>query len=225
MNWNLYLNFFAAMLAIINPLGIWPVWSELTGDGLGKIRKRIALMIMLTAYSVLIVFLLGGQQLLEFFSIDIEVFKVAGGILLLYTGISMVQGNATEIKDRDEKGETTISIAKQRFRKIIVPLAIPALAGPGSITTVLLYSVQADSILDFIVLAFIVFLSLSTLFLVFIFSGHLEKRVDNIIFTVVTRIFGIIVTAIAIQFMVEGLGDIFPNWLEGQSALEDNTKT
>lgn len=222
MDWNLYLNFFAAMLAIVNPMGIWPIWSELTSDGINKIRKRIAIMVMLTAYVILVVFLVSGKMLLNFFSIDIEVFRVAGGILLLYTGISMVQGSATELVDRKEEGDTLFSIAKKRFRKIIVPLAIPVLAGPGSITTVTLFGVQANTFHDFLMLAIIILFVFFFLFLLFINSEFLEQKVDDIVFTVITRIFGIIVTAIAIQFMVEGLGEIFPNWLEGQSVIEDN---
>lgn len=222
MNWNLYLNFLAAMLAIVNPLGIWPIWSELTSDASNKkIRKRIALLIVTVSFLILVVFLVSGKFVLQFFSIDLPVFKVAGGILLLITGISMIQGSATQLTDREEEGDTAIAIAKQRFRKIIVPLAIPALAGPGSITTVILYGTNATTYMDYLVLAAVILVTFFILYIVFLNSSFLEKNVDNIAFTVFTRIFGIIVTAIAVQFMVEGLGEVFPNWLEGRSVLDE----
>lgn len=226
MNWNLYINFLAAMIAIVNPLGIWPVWSELTYDASSRVRKRIAFLVIGTTYFILVIFLITGKFMLNFFSIDLEVFKIAGGILLLFTGLSMVQGEATQLEDRLEDGETYLSIAKQRFRKILVPIGIPMLAGPGSITTVILYGSISESFVDFASMAVIVLITFTILLIVFLKSTFLEKNVDDIVFVVFTRVFGVIVTAIAIQFMVEGLGDVFPNWLEGgASVLEEGSKT
>lgn len=225
MNWNLYLNFLAAMLAIVNPVGIWPIWSELTSDSSdNKVRNRIALLITAVSFLILVVFLVSGKYLLQFFSIDLPVFKVAGGILLLYTGMSMVRGSATQLTDREEKGETALSLAKQRFKKIFVPMAIPALAGPGSITTVILFGTKSSGFVDYVFLSGVVFVAFLLLYIVFASSSYLEKNVDDIVFTVFTRVFGIIVTAIAVQFMVEGLGDIFPNWLKGASVLEEKKR-
>jgi multiple antibiotic resistance protein len=220
MNWDLYINFLAAMLAILNPVGIWPMWSELTFDASSKVRKRIAFLVTGTAYVILVIFLLSGKQLLQFFSIDLEVFKIAGGILLLITGLSMVQGEATKLEDRMEDGETSFSLAKQRFRKIIVPIGIPMLAGPGSITTVVLYGSLSASMMDFVFMSGVVLITFLTLLIVFLESSFLEKKVDSIVFVVFTRVFGIMVTAIALQFMVEGLGEVFPSWMEGHSAIE-----
>lgn len=220
MNWDLYINFLVAMVAIINPLGIWPMWSELTNDASPRVRKRIAFLITGTTYIILIFFLIVGKYMLKFFAIDMEVFKIAGGILLLFTGLSMLQGDATQLKDRMEKGDTDFSLAKQRFRKILVPIGIPMLAGPGSITTVILYGSLSGSFIDYASMSIIVMLSFAVLLVLFLKSSFLEKNVDNIVFVVFTRIFGIIVTAIAVQFMVEGLGEVFPSWMEGHSALE-----
>lgn len=227
MSWGLYLNFLAAMLAIINPIGIWPIWSDLTKDyySSNQVRTKIAWMVTLTSFLILLVFLIAGKYLLIFFSIDVAVFKVAGGILLLFTGISMVKGTATQLENAEEKGETIFAKAKERFRKILVPLAIPALAGPGSITTVILYSTRTQSIIDYVGFGIVILLAFFALYIVFINSSFLESKVDDIVFTVFTRIFGIIVTAIAVQFIVEGLGEIFPNWLEGASVLEDKSST
>ena len=220
MNWNFYLNFLAAMLAIVNPIGIWPIWSELTNDEASKIRKRVALMVIFTAYFILVIFLIGGKYLLHFFSIDLQVFKVAGGILLLYVGISMVRGSATQVRKSHIEGETTKALAKQRFREIIVPIGIPALAGPGSITTVIIFGNQAQSAIDYLFLSIVILIAFLALLLVFLSSSYLEKNVDDIVFTIFTRTFGIIVTAIAIQFIVEGLAEIFPVLMQGSSVLE-----
>ena len=221
MNCDCYLNFLAAMLAIVNPIGIWPVWSELTNDEVSTIRNWVAFLLLFSAAIILSIFLVSGKFLLQFFSINIHVFKIAGGILLLYTGISMVQGTASQLTDRSEDGETNLSMAKQRFRKIFVPLGIPALAGPGSITTVVLFGTKASSGIDYISLIAVIVIAFLILFLVFLASPFFEKKVDDIVFTVFTRVFGIIVTAIAIQFIVEGLGELFPILLKGGSVLTE----
>lgn len=221
MNTHLYLNFLAAMMAIVNPIGIWPIWSQLTNDQASAIRNRVAFLVVLTSYVILLLFLFSGRYILEFFSIDLQIFKVAGGILLLNTGISMVRGTASQLTDRKEDGTSNMSIAKQRFKKIVVPIGIPALAGPGSITTVIVFGTKASTTMDFIILPAVVFVSFLALFVVFLNSLYLERKVDDIVFTIFTRIFGIMVTAIALQFMLEGLGQVFPGLMGAGSVLEN----
>ncbi|MGF1586545.1 MAG: MarC family protein [Bacteroidales bacterium] len=215
MDWSLYLNFLIAMLAIINPIGIWPLWSAMTDDvKKTRVRRKIAFLIVFSSILILLVFLFSGSYLLKFFSIDIPVFRIAGGVLLLLTGISMIEGSATKLNERDEKGDDEMNLAKQRFKKIVVPLIIPALAGPGSITTVILYGAYVSSLQDYLALSGVIVITFFVLFIVFESSYFLERMVEPIIFNVSTRIFGIIVTAIAVQFMVEGLGQVFPAWVD-----------
>lgn len=221
MDWNILLNFLAAILAIVNPVGIIPIWQELTGDANPDVRKKIALLVTAAALVVLLIFLNSGTFLLNFFNIDLDVFKVAGGILLLLTAISMIEGNATKLEERDEKADTTFELARQRFRKIMVPLAVPMLCGPGSITTVLLYGAKVKSLLNYLALSGVLVVCFFVLYLVLSFSYKLEQKVDDLFFIAFTRIFGIMVAAIAIQFMVEGLGAIFPAWLVGNSSIEN----
>ena len=209
------------MLAIVNPIGLLPIWQELTADAKPDVRFRIAYMITGTAALILLVFLFVGQPLLHFFSIDVAVFKIAGGILLLLTALSMVNGTATTLEDRKEKGNTAYDLAKARFRKVLVPLVVPMLSGPGSITTVLLYSAKADTFMEYLSFSIILLLVFVVLFLVFAKSYKIEHRVDNLFFVGFTRVFGVIVAAIAVQFIVEGVGSIFPVLVEGNSVLKE----
>lgn len=220
MNWNLYLNFLIALLSIINPIGIVPMWSELTKDKKLKIRRRVAFLLIVTSILILVVFFLSGIHLLKFFSIDLQVFKIAGGILLLLTGLSMLQGSASKLEDREEKGDSLQIVAKKRFRKIFVPMAIPRLAGPGSITMVILYGSKTSETVDYFIMVGLIVLTLFILFTIFANSHLLEKHVDPLIFNIFTRLFGIIIAAIAVQFMVEGLGEVFPKLMEGGSELK-----
>lgn len=209
------------MLAIVNPIGLLPIWQELTSDAKPDVRFRIAYMITGTAALILLVFLIIGQPLLNFFSIDVAVFKVAGGILLLLTAISMVNGSATTLEDRKEKGKTAFALAKARFRKVLVPLVVPMLSGPGSITTVLLYSAKAENFMAYLSFSVILLFVFAVLFLVFAKSYKIEHRVDSLFFVGFTRVFGVIVAAIAVQFIVEGIGNIFPTLVAGSSVIED----
>lgn len=221
VNWNLSINFLAAILAIVNPIGIIPIWQELTGDAHSVVRKKIALLVTMASLGILLIFLNTGSFLLEFFGIDLGVFKIAGGVLLLLTALSMIDGKATKLEDRDEKSDSNFGLAKERFRKIIVPLAVPMLCGPGSITTVLLYGARVDTILNYAALSAILIISFFMLYLILAFSYKLEAKVDNLFFVTFTRVFGIIVAAIAIQFGVEGLGEVFPAWLGTDSPIAD----
>nr|MBI1231000.1 NAAT family transporter [Cytophagales bacterium] len=220
MDWSLNLNFLAAMLAMVNPLGLIPVWYEMTGDASPRIRREIAAMVTGTSVFILLVFLILGKYILSFFSIDIEVFKIAGGFLLMFTALSMIQGSATKLEEVKEEADTDLKLAKLRFEKVMVPLAIPMLAGPGSLTTVLLYSFTATTPITYVGLSGVLLVCYFLLFIVFSYSYMLEKLVDDIVFAGFTRLFGLIVAAIAVQFMVEGLGEVFPNWMEGDSAVE-----
>jgi multiple antibiotic resistance protein len=220
MDWNILLNFTAAMLAIVNPIGIVPIWTALTGDAKNKVRTRIAGMATSTAVLVWLIFLLGSQYLLQFFSIDVPVFKIAGGILLFYTALSMIEGKATQLEERSEQGDTAFQVAKKRFHKVIMPLVVPMLAGPGSITTVILYGFRARGMMDYVGLSLVAAAAGLLLFVTFAYSHYMEERIDSLFFTVFTRIFGIIVAAIAMQFILEGLGEVFPNWLESSSTLD-----
>lgn len=212
------------MLAIINPIGLVPLWSELTNDTYFKVRQRLGILIIGFSIIVLIMFLIGGEYILNFFSIDLTVFKVAGGILLLITGIKRVEGKDIKLQDKDDGEGSTLQMAKNRFRKILMPMGIPSIVGPGSITTVMVFGSGNHSITDYGMLSVILIGSSLILLLTLISSAWLEKKVDAIAFTAITRLFGIIVTAIALQFMLEGLGDIFPNWVDHTSPVIDSNK-
>lgn len=213
MNVDFLLNFTAAIVTIINPIGLVPIWKELLGDTHKSVRIRVAFMVIGSSVVVLLVFLNFGKGLLNFFQIDLMVFKVAGGVLLLITGISMVDGKVSQLKDKNEKGDTPLEIAKQRFRKVLVPLSMPMLAGPGAITTVIIFGSRAQNFLDYVGLSIVLFVVLLVLLLLLTYSHYIEEKLDDLVFVVFTRMFGVIVVAIAFQFILEGLTQIFPAWV------------
>src|SRR5690606_7849260 len=113
MDWNSMLNFLAAILAIVNPIGLIPIWYEMTGDAQSQVRKKIAFMVTGSAFVILLLFLNVGNWILDFFRIDIEVFKIAGGFLLLLTAVAMVQGKATKLDEKSEKRSEERRVGKE----------------------------------------------------------------------------------------------------------------
>ena len=167
----------------------------------------------------LTIFLVGGKYILSYFGIDLVVFKVAGGVLLLTTGIKMIEGKNTKMRGIDDEEGTDLQLARVRFRKIIVPMGIPFIVGPGSITTVFLFGFGLTSLVDIGALIAVLVIVLVALFFLLTSFYWVERKVDPIVFTAITRLFGIIVTAIAFQFILEGLSEIFPNWANSPSEI------
>lgn len=100
-------------------------------------------------------------------------------------------------------------------------MGIPIIVGPGSITTVFLFGFGLDSWIDYGMLLIILIISMFLLWVILASSYWLEKKLDLIIFTIITQLSGIIVTAIALQFILEGLGEVFPNWINSTSPIID----
>lgn len=215
MNWNHYLNFLAAMLAIVNPIAILPFWSQLTDDLNSQSRRKTALWVVGTSFLILLVFLFGGKYILNFFSISIPVFRIAGGIMLLFAGLAMIDGRGMHNEHKSNPDGNPKVAAKLRFREIVVPMAIPLLSGPGSITTVMLFGNKTLSVWDFIFFTLVLLLVMGTLLMVFVFSERIERKVDALVFNVMARLLGILVVAIAVQFIVKGIGESFPALMAG----------
>ena len=129
-------NFLIAMLAITNPVGKVPLWVRVSGDDSEGVRWRLALMVTTTARLILLGALLLGTRVLNLFGIDLASFQIGGGVVILLVGIKMINGTATDFDfDERDDSEDDLQRAKSRFRKVVVPMSMPILAGPGSIST------------------------------------------------------------------------------------------
>jgi multiple antibiotic resistance protein len=224
MDWDLVRGFFLAMIAITNPLNKIPLWMAGSRDVPPPVRFRLAVLVVGTAAIVLFVFLLGGQHFLRFFGIDLASFRVAGGIIILIVGLDMLRGRAVQI-DRDatpdEEEPSPLSLARVRFKQVAVPLAIPFIAGPGSISTVVVFGSHASSLADFAGLSVVLAIITGLIFLVLLSAPWVERRVGDTTLDIQTRVFGMVLAAIGVQFVVEGLGSLFPAWLgQGSPILE-----
>jgi multiple antibiotic resistance protein len=207
MDKTLIFNFAAAMLSVVNPFGNLPLFISYTAGERKRVRNWLAVFIASTVFGLLTLFLVFGTELLNFFGITIPAFQISGGILLLLTGIRMVHGKKSlhnpELADklfRDDLKE-----AESVFSKILVPLGIPLFVGPGAISTAILYSSrdrnQATLLGEIAVLMGISFVVLLTLLI----ADRIQNLLGTIGIEIATRLLGLILAAIGVQFILNGL--------------------
>ncbi len=216
-------NFLLAMIAIVNPLGKIPIWVEASEGCDRPVRSRLALLVTGTATLLLLAFLFFGQAILDFLGLDIPSFRVGGGIIILLIGIDMLRGRAVDVDtSKREKGDDALDQAKARFRDIVVPVAVPILAGPGSITTVLLFGIRAEDWSQRLMLGGLLVAVMIVVLILLLLGQQIQELLGSLALNVQTRIWGLLLTAIAAQLILVGLGESFPAWLESTSPLTDD---
>lgn len=140
----IFMQFFLGLVAAVNPIGIMPVFVSLTAHMPPEERNRTALQANIAVAVILIVSLVAGQMLLDMFSISLDSFRVAGGLLLLSIAFSMMSGKLGE--DKQNKQEKSEYISKEQIG--VVPLAMPLMAGPGAISSTIVYGSRYPAAID-----------------------------------------------------------------------------
>ena len=192
------INSFTTLFVIIDPIGTAPIFLALTvGMGAAE-RRRIALRGVLVGASILIVFGLAGDAILRFVGISMPAFKVAGGILLFATALDMLFEKRTERRERqaEDHGDDPS----------VFPLATPLIAGPGSITSmILLMDDQAGDLAGQAMVIGVMLGVLTVALLLLLLSGPIERLLRRTGTMVVTRVLGMLLAALAVQFVMDGL--------------------
>lgn len=205
-------NFAASLFALLNPLGILPIFIAYTAGEKRNVQRWLAFFVSLTCLILLLVFFFTGSSLLKFFGISLDSFRIAGGILLLIIGIGIVNGNTSQSTQAlvSEDQNTALKKAQLVYRKIVIPLAMPLLVGPGVLANVVLYASEAenkkDNALFWGFIATIVVISFSVM-VIFLAGRWLQKMVGDVGLNIVTRILGLLVAAMGVQFMMTGLSN------------------
>lgn len=200
---------FAAMFAIMNPIGAVPPMVVLTDgystkDKVSTVRKAI-----LMAGGMVFGFVALGYYIFEGLGISINDFKVAGGILLFKVAFDMLQGKISNTKLSKEENEE----GKDREDVGIVPIGSPLLAGPGSITTAILLNEKASTFqLKFVFILSIVIL-LIVAYVILYFSSGISRRLGKTGTTVISRVMGLLLASIAIELITTGLMAIFTGFV------------
>jgi multiple antibiotic resistance protein len=201
-NFPAYIKIFTALLAILNPWGVLPFFLSITSDYTDEERKRIAKTIGLSVATVLTVTALLGQQILGFFGISVDAFKVGGSILLMIMAIDMLKGKGKASQEPESPMDKT-GIA-------VVPLSIPLIAGPGSISTVIIYANLSKNWIHLgMIIACIILASLVT-WLILRAANRIGSLVGAIGLNVAGRLMGLLLAAIAVEFFVNGISRLLP---------------
>lgn len=197
-----YLSVAAAIFAVLNPIGAVPTLMALTENFTLEERKRVVMKSVMVAGGMIIGFMLIGVYIFSILGIDISDFKVAGGILLFKVAFDMLQGRTSNTKLTEQEKDESL----EREAIGIVPIGTPLLAGPGTITTAIIYFNNASTGLSD---KFMVFLSTVTVIIisyaVLRFSVPLFSRLGKTGSLLISRIMGLLLASIAIEFVTTGL--------------------
>jgi multiple antibiotic resistance protein len=194
-------------LVIIDPPGCAPIFASLTRGTTAAHRRAMAIRSSLIAWGILMFFALLGRPMLQALHISLASFRIAGGIMLFMIALDMVFERRTE---RREKRAEEIEGTPEAEDISVFPMAIPMITGPGSIASAMLWVSRADGVAQIaVVLAAITIVILITL-VTLIAAGPLMRLIGERMEAMITRILGVILAALAAQFVVDGLKQSFP---------------
>ena len=206
LNWNEYLQLSAGLISVVNPIGAIPSFIALTANRTLADRRQTAMVCASAVAGVLLTALIAGEAILHFLGISLASFRVAGGILVLFMGISMLY--AREDRTRHTPEERAESYEKENVA--IVPLAIPLLSGPGAISTIIVYAHTQHSFAHYFLVGFVI-LSVALLILITLLTApKIADIMGHTGMNVVTRVMGLLLASIAVEFIAKGLISLFP---------------
>lgn len=217
-------NLVISLLVIVDPFAVVPVFLTITQGHDRHYQRRMATKASVIATCLLLFVCFAGMRIFDLFGITLPAFQIAGGILLLQLGLEQLKAERRRVRS-DEESE---SVEKEDVS--VFPLATPLLAGPGAISTVVLLTgtsgasaarevlsdraaapaLQGVSVAVFVSLAILIVMFISWLML--IFAPKIYRALGKTGLNLLTRIMGILLTAIAIQFMINGIRSIYESW-------------
>jgi multiple antibiotic resistance protein len=201
-----YLKILVALLVIVNPLGIIPVFVAMTADHTDRERKAIARIAAQTVGVVLLISALLGERILEVFGISIPSFKVAGGILIMLSAVAMMQASPAREKQTPEEAEEAIAKASIA----VVPLGIPLLAGPGAMSTMVIYVSESRAVAHLGVVLLVAIAVAVVVWIALKIASKVGKYMSVTTVNVATRIMGLLLAALAVEIFASGIVELIP---------------
>ena len=202
MTLDLFISALVTLLVTVDPLGLAPIFLGVTEGLDDATRRAIAWRAGGIAFLILVFFSILGASLLGALGIGLPAFRIGGGLLLFWIAFEMVFA-----KRPDRKSSTAEAMREDNATHIAAfPLAIPLIAGPGAITAVLLIAGRTDgSVLARLLLVGLVAVAIAGCILSFLMAGRIARRLGETGTAVLSRILGVVLTALAVQFVIDGI--------------------
>lgn len=196
----------SAVFFVVDPLALIPIFLAITQNETTRERARTALRASLTACFTLIVFATAGHVIFRFFGISLAAFKIAGGILLFVLALDMMQASTSRTKQTPAEKRENIN----KSDVAIIPLAIPLLSGPGAIATVMVLMTRHSQWTFGLTVIIAIILTCAITYGLLHAASYLDKRLSHTFLNVLTRVMGLILAAIAVEFVINGLSEAWP---------------
>jgi membrane protein, MarC family len=199
---ELFISAFVTLFVVIDPPGCAPIYASLTTGASPAQRRAMAIRAVGIAAGILLLFALWGKQLLGVLGIELDSFRLAGGIMLFIIAMDMVFEKRTQRReDRAHKIAETPEVEDVS----VFPMAMPMIAGPGSIATVMLLMSRAEGVTQRLVVIGAVLATLTLMLGALLAAGPIMTRLGSKIEAVITRLLGVLLAALAAQFVIDGL--------------------
>ena len=205
--WTEQIKYLVGIFAILNPLGVIPIYLSMMADRRPEVMHRTALKAAISVAVILVLAVWVGDGMLSFFGIGIPAFRIAGGLLVLIIAIAMFDARTSSA--RHTAAEQVEAEAKNDIA--VVPLAIPLLAGPGAISLVIVDAHQAASLSGKLAFSLGIVGVAVIVWLVLRLAEPIGERLGTGGLNIATRVMGLILAAMAVQFMAEGMLELFPD--------------
>jgi multiple antibiotic resistance protein len=215
---ELGVNLFVTLFALLDPVGNLPIFAAATAGASLRQRVSVSFLICLFAAAFLAFFFFTGLGLLQFFGISLAAFRIAGGILLLLLGLDMAREDfLATFADKDAASDLADvrGYARKRFQKLVVPFAIPLMIGPGAISAIIIQAGEAQKIGPTGAAAAMAAIAAACIvsFISFALTGPISRVLGDVGLAIVVRVLGLILCALAIQFILMGLGEALPGMI------------
>ena len=194
----------STLFAVINPLGITPIFVAMTEKYDSETRSKIARKGIITGSMILIVFTLLGSIIFQFYGITVEAFQIMGGVIFFRSGMRMLDakvGRSRTTESEREEFKDTDEIA-------ISPIGVPLITGPGAITGVVILSGKAPTNFSVLVLLFSVIISMYIFYFILKAGNYIGQKIGIAGMRVIERMMGLILMVIAVQFIINGIETI-----------------
>lgn len=202
---ELFVYIFAALFSVINPIGTVPIFVGLTQHDSKKERSRVSLWTAIDVFIILIISFFVGQYVLDFFGISIEALRIAGGLIIVSSGFSLLSGKFKKTRGINKKVEDDV---QTRNDIALTPLAIPMLAGPGSISLLIAFYQDHHEMHEIIITSLAIMAVAIAIYIILRSAHYLSKILGASGIVAISRIVGFIVIAIGIQYIVSAIVSI-----------------